>query len=287
MIMIVIIALLIAVVLTLSIYVFYHHQCRLREMAFLMREAVLNGDFTFRVPSKRMFFGEKALLDALNDMENNIGRLTAQNEVESWEKLTRVLTHEINNATTPILSICQSYLASPSINSSPYREGIEAIRDTTSALNVFVDSYRKMTQIQKPAPLELNLLDFISGLTCMYPSIQWHIDIPESLTITIDPNLLRQAIINIVKNAAEADAKNISARWLNRRLYISNDGAPIPPDHHRDLFIPFYTTKHHGSGIGLPLSRQVLMMQGYELSLAPVPQPGYHVTFVISGTINQ
>ena len=99
--MIVIIALLIAVVLTLSIYLFYHHQCRLREMAFLMREAVLNGDFTFRVPSKRMFFGEKALLDALNDMENNIGRLTAQNEVESWEKLTRVLTHEINNATTP------------------------------------------------------------------------------------------------------------------------------------------------------------------------------------------
>ena len=82
--MIVIIALLIAVVLTLSTYLFYHHQCRLREMAFLMGEAVLNGDFTFRVPSKRMFFGEKALFDALNDMENNIGRLTAQNEVESW-----------------------------------------------------------------------------------------------------------------------------------------------------------------------------------------------------------
>ena len=285
--MIVMIALLIAAVLTLAIYLFYRHQCRLREMAFLMREAVRNGDFTFRVPSKRMFFGEKALLDTLNDMENNIGRLTAQNEVESWEKLTRVLTHEINNATTPILSICQSYLASPSIKSSPYREGIEAIHDTTSALNVFVDSYRKMTQIQKPAPVGLNLLDFISGLSCMYPSLQWHIDIPESLTITIDPNLLRQAIINIVRNAAEAGAKNISVRWLIHRLYISNDGAPIAPEHHRDLFIPFYTTKHHGSGIGLPLSRQVLMMQGYELSLAPVPQPGYHVTFVISETINQ
>ena len=285
--MIVMIALLIAAVLTLAIYLFYRHQCRLREMAFLMREAVRNGDFTFRVPSKRMFFGEKALLDTLNDMENNIGRLTAQNEVESWEKLTRVLTHEINNATTPILSICQSYLASPSIKSSPYREGIEAIHDTTSALNVFVDSYRKMTQIQKPAPVELNLLEFISGLSCMYPSLQWHIDIPESLTITIDPNLLRQAIINIVRNVAEAGAKNISVRWLIHRIYISNDGAPIDPEHHRDLFVPFYTTKSHGSGIGLPLSRQVLMMQGYELSLAPVPQPGYHVTFVISETINQ
>ena len=75
-----------------------------------MREAVRNGDFTFRVPTKGMFFGEKALIEALNDMENNIGQLTAQNEVESWEKLTRVLTHEINNATTPILTICQADL---------------------------------------------------------------------------------------------------------------------------------------------------------------------------------
>ena len=252
-----------------------------------MREAVRNGDFTFRVPNKGMFFGEKALLDALNDMENNIGRLTAQNEVESWEKLTRVLTHEINNATTPILSICQSYLASPSLQSSPYHEGIEAIHDTTSALAAFVDSYRKMTQIQKPEPEDIALRDFISGLACMYPSLKWHIHIPESLTISIDPNLLRQAIINIVKNAAEAGATTISTRWLSRRLYISNDGTPIPPEHHRDLFIPFYTTKHHGSGIGLPLSRQILMMQGYELSLAPVPQTGYHVTFVISSINNQ
>lgn len=284
---IILISVVIAAILYLAICMFYCHQRRLRERAFLMREAVRNGDFTFRVPTKGMFFGEKALLDALNDMVNNISRLTAQNEVESWKKLTRVLTHEINNSTTPILSICQSYLASPSLQSSPYHEGIEAIHDTTSALAAFVDSYRKMTQIQKPEPEDIALRDFISGLTCMYPSLKWHIHIPESLTISIDPNLLRQAIINIVKNAAEAGATTISTRWLSRRLYISNDGTPIPPEHHRDLFIPFYTTKHHGSGIGLPLSRQILMMQGYELSLAPVPQTGYHVTFVISSINNQ
>ena len=285
--MIILIVLTIVLVLTFALYLFYRHQRRLRERAFLMREAVRNGDFTFRVPTKGMFFGEKALLDTLNDMVNNIGRLTAQNEVESWEKLTRVLTHEINNATTPILSICQSYLASPSFQSSPYREGIEAIHDTTSALNAFVDSYRKMTQIQKPEPEDISLRDFVSGISCMYPSLKWHINIPDPLTIYIDPNLLRQAIINIVKNAAEAGAATISIRWLARRLYISNDGSPIPPEHQRDLFIPFYTTKHHGSGIGLPLSRQILMMQGYELSLAPVPQTGYHVTFVISSINNQ
>ena len=281
------VAILLTIIVLLLLVSFIRHQRILRTRAFLMREAVRNGDFTFRVPNKGMFFGEKALLDALNDMVNNISRLTAQNEVESWEKLTRVLTHEINNATTPILSICQSYLASPSLQSSPYHEGIEAIHDTTSALAAFVDSYRKMTQIQKPEPEDIALRDFISGLACMYPSLKWHIHIPESLTICIDPNLLRQAIINIVKNAAEAGATTISIRWLARRLYISNDGSPIPPEHQRDLFIPFYTTKHHGSGIGLPLSRQILMMQGYELSLAPMPQPGYHVTFVISSINNQ
>ena len=281
------VAILLTIIVLLLLVSFIRHQRILRTRAFLMREAVRNGDFTFRVLNKGMFFGEKALLDALNDMENNIGRLTAQNEVESWEKLTRVLTHEINNATTPILSICQSYLASPSLQSSPYHEGIEAIHDTTSALAAFVDSYRKMTQIQKPEPEQISLRDFISGISCMYPSLAWHIDISESLTITIDPNLLRQAIINILKNAAEAGATTISTRWLAHRLYISNDGSPIPPEHQRDLFIPFYTTKHHGSGIGLPLSRQVLMMQGYELSLAPVPQTGYHVTFVISSINNQ
>lgn len=270
-----------AIIIAAVLYLAYRHQCRLRDMAFLMKEAVRNGDFTFRLPSKRLFFGEKALLCALNDMENDIGRLTARNEVESWEKLTRVLTHEINNATTPILSICQAYLSSPDINATPYHEGIEAIHDTTTALTVFVDSYRKMTQIQKPEPTDVVLRDFIAGITCMYPTLTWHIDIPDSTTITIDASLLRQALINIIKNAMEAGATNIGIMW-SHGLYISNEGQPIPPENQRDLFVPFYTTKHHGSGIGLPLSRKILMMQGYDLAFAPMPQIGYSVTFVVS-----
>lgn len=266
--------------ITAAIYLIYRHQRHLCDMAFLMREAVRNGDFTFRLPARHLLFGEKALLRTLNDMENDIGRLTARNEVESWEKLTRVLTHEINNATTPILSICQAYLASPGITATPYREGIEAIHDTTTALAAFVDSYRKMTQIQQPEPADVPLRDFIAGIACMYPTMTWHIDIPNTTVIRIDPNLLRQAIVNIVKNAAEAGANNIGILW-SHALYISNDGSPIPPEAQRDLFVPFYTTKRHGSGIGLPLSRQILMMQGGDLSLAPIPQVGYTVTFVI------
>ena len=101
------------IILAAIIYLAYRHQCRLRDVAFLMREAVRNGDFTFRLPGKRMLFGEKALLKALNDMENDIGRLTARSEVESWEKLTRVLTHEINNATRPYSASARLILPIP------------------------------------------------------------------------------------------------------------------------------------------------------------------------------
>lgn len=95
------------------IYLFLRHQRNLKSRAFLMQEAIRNGDYSFRLSTKGLLSGERALQQALNDMENDIGRLVAQHEVESWQKLTRVLTHEIMNATAPISSICQAYLSNP------------------------------------------------------------------------------------------------------------------------------------------------------------------------------
>ena len=90
------------------IYLFFRHQRRLKVRAFLMREAVRNGDYAFRLPTSGLLPGERALQQALNDMQGDIARLVARHEVESWQKLTRVLTHEIMNATAPISSICQA-----------------------------------------------------------------------------------------------------------------------------------------------------------------------------------
>ena len=90
------------------IYLFFRHQQRLKARAFLMREAVRNGDYAFRLPTSGLLPGERALQQALNDMQGDIARLVARHEVESWQKLTRVLTHEIMNATAPISSICQA-----------------------------------------------------------------------------------------------------------------------------------------------------------------------------------
>ena len=270
----------ISIVLVILAICFYHHQTTLRDRAYLMREAIRNHDFTFHLPVKGLFFGERALQEALNDLGKDISSLVAQNEVESWQKLTRVLTHEIMNATTPICSISQAYLNNPQIKGTPYEEGIRTIYDTTRGLSTFVDSYRKFTQLQEPVPTDIILVDLINSLKLLYKDIEWNVSIPSETTIHADENLIRQVLINITKNAIEAGAKKMDIRW-NNALYISNNGVPIPAGARREIFIPFFTTKSNGSGIGLALSRQIIMRQGMNLRLADTPVSGYHTTFVI------
>ena len=270
----------ISIVIVILAICFYHHQTILRDRAYLMREAIRNHDFTFHLPVKGLFFGERALQEALNDLGKDISSLVAQNEVESWQKLTRVLTHEIMNATTPICSISQAYLNNPQIKGTPYEEGIRTIYDTTRGLSTFVDSYRKFTQLQEPVPTDIVLVDLINSLKLLYKDIEWNISIPSETTIYADENLIRQVLINITKNAIEAGAKKMDIRW-NNALYISNNGVPIPAGARREIFIPFFTTKSNGSGIGLALSRQIIMRQGMNLRLADTPVSGYHTTFII------
>lgn len=264
------------------LFLFFRHQRLLEERAHLMREAIRNRDFSFRLPVRGLFRGERALQEALNDLGGEINNLVAKNEVESWQKLTRVLTHEIMNATTPISSISQAYLNNPSIKDTPYEEGIRAIHDTCAGLSAFVDSYRKLTQLQEPVPTQINLAEFIAVMKSLYPATTWHIDIPSSTTIRADENLLRQVFINITKNAIEADAKDIDIRLVDSAICISNNGKPIPADVAREIFIPFFTTKRSGTGIGLALSRQIMVMQGGSLTLAERPVNGYRVSFLVS-----
>ncbi len=272
------------VLAALAAYLFWHHQRLLRDRAYVMREAIRNRDFMFRLPVRGLFFGERALQQALNDIGRDVSQLVAQSEVESWQRLTRVLTHEIMNATAPIQSISQAYLSMPELQGSPYEEGIRAIHATSTTLNAFVDSYRKLTQLQQPQPAPLPLLPFAESLQSLYTEVQWSIDIPQDTLLTADENMLRQVAINLTKNAIEAGAKRMEIRWKNDALWISNDGGPIPPGIRREIFIPFFTIKRNGSGIGLSISRQMLMAQNLHLSLADTPSPSYHVTFTITPT---
>ena len=205
------------------------------------------------------------------------------------------------NAATPIQSISQAYLNSPDIEGSPFEEGIRAIHDTSTGLTSFIDNYRKLTQLQEPVLSDINVLSFAESLASLYPQLRWHIDIPADLHIRADESLLRQVFINLVKNAIEAEAKGVKltpqpplggAPLRGAILPItppkggwgvtfSNDGHAIPPSVAQEIFVPFFSTKQRGTGIGLSLSRQILMMMGMTLRLSDSPLPGYNVTFVI------
>lgn len=260
---------------------FFHHQNKLKLRARLMREAVRNHDFTFHLPVKGLFYGEKALQEALNDLGQDINRLVARQEVESWQKLTRVLTHEIMNVSTPIQSISQAYLEHPRVVGTPLEKGIRAINDATGNLVTFVDSYRKLTQLQAPVMTLLRLNAVVSNTMVLYPDVVWKVDIPVDTAVSTDESLLRQVLVNIAKNAIEANARTIECKWKDGVLHISNDGSPIPAEVRRDIFIPFYTTKASGTGIGLAMSRQIMTLMGGSLELADKADICFHTTFIL------
>ncbi len=265
---------------------FWRHQRMLAQRAHLMQEAIRNRDLTFRLPTNHMFNGERALQESLNQLGEHIREQVNLGEVESWEKLTRVLTHEIMNATAPIASISQSMLHHPAVKNSDLEEGINAIHNTVKHLNSFVDGYRKYSALQKPVPQPTDLVAAVKDVEQLYPEVNWKNQLTGEIIIKTDPNLLRQILINLIKNAIEAGAKTQGVECMRGAegkvlLYISNDGAIIPADARTSIFIPFFTTKRKGNGIGLSLSRRLLTIQGGMMSLLDQPRSGFHTTFLL------
>lgn len=265
---------------------FWRHQRSLVRRAHIMQEAIRNHDLTFQLPTRYMFSGERALQETLNQLGEHIREQVNLGEVESWEKLTRVLTHEIMNATAPIASISQSMLHHPAVKGSELEEGINAIHNTVVHLNSFVDGYRKYSELQKPVPQPVDLSAVASEVQQLFQDVEWHITMPQALEIKTDPNLLRQILINLVKNAIEAGAKSLGMECEHGAdgrvlLYVSNNGELIPADARSSIFIPFFTTKRKGNGIGLSLSRRLLTIQGGMMSLLDHPRAGFHTTFLL------
>ncbi len=263
----------------MAVVLFVRHQRKLAQRAYLMEEAIRNHDFTFRLPSDGLLSGERAMQEALNKLGDTIRMQINQNEVESWERLTRVLTHEIMNATAPITSISQSMLNRDDVKGTSLEDGIHAIYTTSEHLSSFVNSYRKLSQLQQPSLEMIPLVTILRDIQQLYTQIVWHCDVDDDYTVYADTNMLRQILINLIKNAVEAGAKNIALDTQASVVYVSNDGQPIPPAARHSIFIPFFTTKRTGNGIGLSLSRRMMIQQGGNLTLTDYPHSGYHTTF--------
>lgn len=278
----------IAIVLLAVVVWMIFHQRTLKQRAHLMKEAIRNKDFTFRLSDKGLLPGEKAMQQALNEVGVGFMAEKNKNEVKSWERLIRVLTHEIMNATAPITSISQAMLKREDVKGSALEEGMRAINTTASHLNTFVDSYRKLTQLQTPVLENVSLGSFVAELTALYPEMEWTTSCSCKDEIYTDPTMLRQVFINITKNAVEANARKMAidieeVTVMDNRtqvnIYISNNGTPIHPESIPTIFVPFFTTKRSGTGIGLSLCQQIMTKLDGELTLEDSPKNSYITTF--------
>ena len=211
---------------------------------------------------------------AFNDISSEI----AENEQESWSKLIRVLTHEIMNTVTPIASLSETLLTFEGVNKE-VRTGLDTISQSSRGLIKFVDSYRNLTRVAPPvkkafyfkelAERVINLTReqaLMSGVQCSY------VEKSEDIILYADEGQITQILINLVKNAIQADAKKVEITAeinLSEHIIINvfNDGSPISKESQEEIFVPFFTTKQEGTGIGLSLSRQIMRLHNGTLAL--------------------
>ena len=209
----------------------------------------------------------------------NIHEELARKEVESWEKLTRILTHEIMNSLAPVTSISHTLLSS-SGDAETMRQGLETIHTTSDRLLRFVDSFRAVTRIPTPQKAPFYLSELVAELLSLIPhegiEIETSIE-PEDTMLYADRALMSQVMVNLLKNAAEALLAQDCDRKITIRstidaeeriqIEITNNGKAIPAEVAENIFTPFFTTKTDGSGIGLAVSRQIVRLHGGSLRL--------------------
>lgn len=223
---------------------------------------------------------------ALNDIDKELD----EKEIDSWIRLTRVLTHEIMNSVTPITSLSDTLLEIHGNTHPEIRHGLEVIGTTGKNLMAFVDSYRRFTRIPTPEPTLFYVRKFVEQMADLgrhhnrYPNISIRTDVqPDDLILYADEKLVSQVMLNLLKNAVQAigtqpDGRILVKAYCSREesviIEVTNNGPLIPPEVAEHIFIPFFTTKEGGSGIGLSLSRQIMRLSGGSISLKSSPASG-------------
>lgn len=235
--------------------------------------------------------GEHLRILALSDINTELD----EKEAESWIRLTRVLTHEIMNSITPLTSISETLLSAPEGKDAETIRGLQVISATGKGLLAFTDSYRRLTRIPPPEPVLFDVKPFIERMIALarhqYPCghIRFETEIcPEELILYADENLVSQVVVNILKNAIQAIGDRADGRidikascndkeevWIE----VGNNGPAIPPEAAEHIFVPFFTTKEGGSGVGLSVSRRIMRLSGGNLVLLPGKETRFRMNF--------
>ena len=238
---------------------------------------------------------------ALSDVSHEL----SNQEVDSWIKLIRVLTHEIMNTITPVTSLSETLLTRVT-EDKDLKQGLETIHKTGTELLAFVNNYRRFTHVPQPQPALFYVEPFLERMALLcYHEVEISVS-PKDLLVYADESLLSHVVTNLLKNAVEAFKEKLSAErnkqdgneqgrnkqecrsadlqsvaskkaFIRLKAYantqesiiidVSNNAGLIPEDVASHIFIPFFTTKPEGSGIALSLSRQIMRVSGGSLSL--------------------
>jgi len=233
----------------------------------------------------------------------NIQSVLEEQETEAWQKLIRVLTHEIMNSITPIASLSSTLdimlkgISSENQNSSikmdlttvdEIQQALQTINKRSTGLLHFVNTYRNLTRIPKPNFKITKVKDLFKNILLLMDEeikrteIAFNVSIePEDLEVSADEELIEQVLINLIKNSIYAlegrkEGKIILKAILNKRgrviMQVIDNGQGIIKEVLDKIFIPFFTTKQRGSGIGLSLSRQILRLHGGTISAYSEPE---------------
>lgn len=229
--------------------------------------------------SKASIAGKEVKVVAFNDISSEM----AENEQESWSKLIRVLTHEIMNTVTPIASLSETltmYISNDGKSYDPEMlAGLESISQSSRGLIKFVESYRNLTRVAAPVKKAFFVKDLIERViqltrqqTAESGTVCTVIEKSEDILLYADESQISQILVNLVKNACQAGASKIEITAeidLAESIIInvSNNGRPISRESQEEIFVPFYTTKQEGTGIGLSLSRQIMRLHNGTLQL--------------------
>lgn len=235
----------------------------------------------------------------------NIQSELEEKEMEAWQNLIKVLTHEIMNSITPISSLastaenlikkkCDGAQIPPEVKDDIH-QALRIIEKRSSGLLHFVESYRRLTRLPAPDFQILPVSDLFSRIEQLLRQslenmgIVFSIDIdPRSLELTADPNMVEQVLINLINNAEHALAGRPAPRIrLSARIgsggrpciYVEDNGRGILEEVQNNIFIPFFTTKKEGTGIGLSLARQIMRMHGGSIRVSSIPDQ--KTTFIL------
>ena len=245
----------------------------------------LKDDRLSKHETQAMLKGKRVRIIALNDVSNELNN----QEVDSWIKLIRVLTHEIMNTVTPVTSLSETLLKTldadaaedPSAGQARLKQGLATIHKTSTELLSFVNNYRRFTHVPLPQPTLFYVKPFLERMALLFRhEVETSVE-PKDLLAYADESLLTHVVTNLLKNATEAISDSHSeaskdtfikvAAYANEQesviIDVTDNAGLIPDDIASHIFIPFFTTKPEGSGIGLSLSRQIMRVSGGSLSL--------------------